>query len=108
MRPEALPSKTIMIKTGCGKLYCTITKHEGKIKEIFLRLGKAGNCQFAMLNTIARLICYSLSVGGKLEWIIEKLSNTQCPNPVYYKGDNIMSCTDAIMKILKKEVKYEK
>ena len=55
-RPDKIPGVTERIRTGHGNMYITINFDEqGLPFEIFAALGKAGGCDSAQLEAIARL-----------------------------------------------------
>jgi ribonucleoside-diphosphate reductase alpha chain len=109
-RPQKLSGKTYRIKTGCGKLYITINEHEGKPYEMHPTMGKAGGCATAQLDCIGRLISYSLQNGGQITSIIKMLSGISCHSAIVTDEEKVLSCADAIAKILKQyfEEEYKK
>ena len=81
-----------------GTLYLTVTKDgEGKIREVFISLGKMGGCISAWADSLGRMISIHLrSNGSAVEDIIDTLKDMKCP-----EGKN--SCSHLIAKILKEE-----
>lgn len=99
IRPQQTEGPTLRKKTGCGYLYM-IDRTNSKYPEFFLKLGKTGGCPAAFLQAVAK-IC-SLGLRRKLEKgdIIRMLNEIGCPNPIWDGPVQILSCPDAISKML--------
>jgi len=110
-RGEVLPGSTRRIKTGCGNIYITTNRNDnGKIEEVFIRLGKAGGCASSQTEALGRLITLALKYGTPIEDIVKQLLGIGCQQPVFAGSSNkILSCADAVAKGLalqsRKEVK---
>ncbi len=102
-RPKITQGTVTRIETGCGHLYITIGRDNGNIIEVFAQLGKAGGCAKAQGEAITRLLSLELKYGIPIEEMIKELENISCPNHVLDNGEQILSCADAIAKVLKKE-----
>lgn len=91
---------TIVFKTGCGNIFitCNYREKEGKKipLEVFIKLGKAGGCPAALLDTIARLISWHMqSVENfDLDKLIKKLKGVKCPE--------VPNCVDSLGMALEK------
>jgi ribonucleoside-diphosphate reductase alpha chain len=112
-RPTVLNGHTHKVKTGqCGSIYITVNKDEnGKIIEVFSRLGKQGGCLCCLLNGISRVISISLQGGIDVQAITRQLENEKCDKPSFGAHKDIQcnlhralsSCSDAIAQVLKLE-----
>jgi len=102
-RPKVVQSTTTRIETGCGHLYVTVGKSDGNIIEVFATLGKAGGCAKAQGEAITRAVSLGLKYGIPVEEFIKELENIRCPSPAWDNGEQVLSCADAIARVLKKE-----
>ncbi|EFK94919.1 ribonucleotide-diphosphate reductase subunit alpha, partial [sediment metagenome] len=101
-RPETLPGFTTKIATGMGRLYVTVTEHEGKPFEVFATIGKSGKSTTAKTEAIGRLISLALRSGVKVEHIVEQLKGISGEHPVFHEGGLVLSIPDAIARVLEK------
>lgn len=93
---------TEMINTGCGHLYITINTKDEAIFEVFVRLGKSGQCAAGLMSALTYSITSGLRYGVPVEEYIDRLKDIKCPGPAWDQGAQIQSCADAISKALKK------
>lgn len=106
-RPEVLKGTTYKIKTAYGNLYITINEDDYGPFEVFSQIGKAGGFFAANLESICRLISLALRSGVHVESIIRQLKGIRDPQPIWYKGEMILSLPDAIGQILEKHMKQK-
>lgn len=108
-RPDIIDGHIQKIKTGCGTLFITVGKVEGKISELFLNGSKLGGCR-ANQEGLSRLVSLALRTGTDIKDIIDQLELIKCPacTRVKAKLDNEKeikdfpcSCPDAVSKVLK-------
>ena len=99
-RPDDLHGITSKWNTGHGRLLVT-TNWNGKPHEVILTGGKAGGCDTAFLETIARLISLALQKGIAYEDIVYQLNGITCC-PAWHKGQLVLSPSDAVAKSMKK------
>lgn len=99
-RPERTYGVTQRGSTGCGKIYVTINRDDVGICEVFAQMGKGGGCANSQIEATGRLISLALRSGVKVESILKQLMGIRCPSPVWQNGQMILSCSDAIAKVL--------
>ena len=101
-RKPKLSGATYKTKTGCGNLYITINEDNGIPTEVFATMGKTGGCAASQIETIGRLI--SLGLRHKIETkdFIRHMSVVCCHSAITTDGHEVLSCSDAIAKILKR------
>lgn len=101
-RDDIAEGFTIKGKCSCGNIYVTVNEDEEGAVETFIRLGKSGGCATSSLEAIGRLISISLQYNVPLNEVVEQLEFIRCPVSQWDNGIQIVSCSDAIAKILKK------
>lgn len=88
---------TKKIVFGCGNLYITINLLDGKPFRVFMRLGKAGVCQCALLESVARLITIMIQdLDAPLTRICHTLKGIRCESGMVGR----ISCVDALAREL--------
>lgn len=103
-RGDALNGKTYKLKVGCGTMYITLNSDDIGPAEIFLNLGKAGNCQDGFLQWGGRLMSLALRSGIPIEEVIKASKGISCPVPKMDKDGRIDSCADGIAKQIERHL----
>jgi len=103
-RKQKLSGATYRTKTGCGNLYVTINEDCGVAVEVFATMGKTGGCADSQIETIGRLI--SLGLRNKIEMkdFVRQMAGVCCHSAITTEGHEVLSCSDAIAKVLKKYI----
>ena len=99
-RPRVTHGVTLLMHTGCGKMYVTINEDEQGACELFTQLGKSGGCTASQSEAVSRMISLCLRSGISQEEIVYQLKGIRCPSPTLAEGGAILSCADAIGKAL--------
>ncbi|MFH0810685.1 MAG: vitamin B12-dependent ribonucleotide reductase [Pseudomonadota bacterium] len=99
-RPQVTEGTTQRMTTGCGNLYVTVNHDEEGICEVFAQMGKTGGCAASQIEAIGRLTSLALRSGMKTESIIKQISGIRCPAPAWNNSKLILSCADAIARVL--------
>jgi ribonucleoside-diphosphate reductase alpha chain len=99
-RPKIVEGTTTKVPTGCGNLYITVNSDKEGPLEIFSVLGRAGGCAHCQLEAISRLASLLLKYGISIEEVQAELVGLRCPAPSWLEGQAILSCPDALAKIL--------
>jgi ribonucleoside-diphosphate reductase alpha chain len=100
-RPQKLPGATYSIRTGCGIMYVIVNEDQEQIFEVFATMGKAGGCASSQVESIGRLISLALRSNVDPNQIVKQLSGISCHQSLIVDNVKIMSCADAIAKIIK-------
>lgn len=99
-RPRVTRGATLLMHTGCGKMYVTVNEDEHGPCEVFTQLGKSGGCTASQAEAVSRLISLALRSGISQEELIYQLKGIRCPSPTLAEGGAVLSCADAIAKAL--------
>jgi len=105
-RPMVTQGITERVETGCGSLFVTLNADEAGLCEIFLRMGRSGGCTHAQSEATGRLVSLALRSGIEPEEVSKQLKGIRCPVTKWSNGDVILSCADAIGKVLERNVSF--
>lgn len=100
-RPEVTKGITEKVRIGCGNLYITVNYDDQGICEVFTNLGRAGGCP-SQSEATSRLVSMALRSGMDAHTIIEQLKGIRCHSTLRQNGLKVLSCPDAIGRVLEK------
>ena len=112
-RPETTYGETVKTRIGCGTMYITVNSDDNGICEVFTSLGRNGGCP-SQSEATSRLISLALRSGVSVEAVIDQLKGIRCMNTMrkggvkQTDGTVVLSCPDAIGKIMEKVSKDKK
>jgi len=94
---------TYELKCGCGDLFVTCNDDKaGNLKQIFLKLGKAGGCSNAVMTSTGMLLSTALKNNVPPEDLIRVLDGTGCHMELDGTGCHMEpSCMSQVAKALK-------
>lgn len=94
-RPDSLRGESVKKRTACGPIFVTIDDGENGLPfEIFLVMGKAGDCASSQMAALGRLLSWGLQNGGHLHDVAKQLRGITCHDAP--KGSKHSCCSDAI------------
>lgn len=105
-RPEITTGFTEKVRIGCGNLYITVNYDKHGICEVFANLGRAGGCP-SQSEATSRLISIALRSGIDVKSIIDQLRGIRCLSTIRQKGLKVLSCPDAIARVIEKVAKLQ-
>ncbi len=106
---DYIPGFTRKIVFGCGNMYLTVNEVTLRPIRVFIRIGKSGCCQRALLEAIGRLVTIMLERGDPLDRVIHTLVGIRCAeasvgstrHKLSGEMESCSSCMDALAKELK-------
>jgi ribonucleoside-diphosphate reductase alpha chain len=105
-RPDITLGFTEKVKTGCGNLYITVNYDDEGICEVFTNTGRAGGCP-SQSEATARLVSIALRSGIDAESIVEQLKGIRCPSTIRQRDVKVLSCPDAIGRLIEKVMNHQ-
>lgn len=105
-RPDVTTGFTEKVKIGCGNLYITVNYDEHGICEVFTNTGKAGGCP-SQSEATSRLVSIALRSGIDVNVLIEQLKGIRCLSTIRQRDLKVLSCPDAIARVIEKVVKLQ-
>lgn len=106
-RPRVVVGVTDEVMTAGGKLFVTLnTDEDWRLFEVFIRVGKCGEIEYAHLEGLARMVSYCLRIGGRVEGIVDQLSGITS-EPVWDRGVLVRSAEDGVAVVLKRFLEGE-
>lgn len=105
-RPDITTGFTEKVRIGCGNLYITVNYDEKGICEVFTNTGRAGGCP-SQSEATSRLVSIALRSGLDAKSIVEQLKGIRCASTIRQKGLKVLSCPDAIGRLIEKVLKLQ-
>lgn len=101
VRPDITTGFTEKVRIGCGNLYITVNYDERGICEVFANLGRGGGCP-SQSEATSRLVSIALRSGLDVKSLVEQLKGIRCATTIRQKDLKVMSCPDAIGRVIEK------
>ncbi|TWH47896.1 vitamin B12-dependent ribonucleotide reductase [Sporomusa sp. KB1] len=105
-RPDITTGFTEKVKIGCGSIFITVNYDQHGICEVFTNTGRAGGCP-SQSEATARLVSIALRSGMDVNSIIDQLKGIRCHSTIRQNDLKVLSCPDAIGKVIEKVMKYQ-
>ncbi|MDI9515189.1 MAG: vitamin B12-dependent ribonucleotide reductase [Bacillota bacterium] len=104
-RPEITTGFTEKVRIGCGNLYITVNYDEKGICEVFTNTGRAGGCP-SQSEATSRLVSIALRAGVDEKSLVEQLKGIRCASTIRQRGLKVMSCPDAIGRLIERVMNH--
>ena len=99
-----LQGETRYKQTPCGRMYVTINSKDGKVREMFAKLGKGGTCPRSFTDVVSQLASLAIRRGASVKSVRDCLLGVTCSSAVEgdeeTKREEVPSCCHAIGLIL--------
>lgn len=96
------PGVTYTANCGCGDIFVTCNDIDGKLSEVFIKLGKAGGCANAIMTCTGVLISQALKCGVPLDTLILSLDGLGC-----HTQPNCLSEVGKVLALHKRNLQAE-
>ena len=108
-REAVMVGRTHQVQTSYGRLYVTFNRDpEGKLREVFFNIGKAGSDVLATLEGYGRLLSLMLQKSEiDEEEVIHQLKGIVGSNPYGFGPNKVLSIPDAIATAFKRELEVK-
>lgn len=100
-RPSITTGTTEKVGIGCGNLYVTVNSDDVNICEVFTQTGKGGGCP-SQSEAVGRLVSIALRADIDLNSILSQLKGIRCVSCIRRANVKVLSCPDAIARIIEK------
>jgi len=100
-RPSITTGTTEKVSIGCGNLYVTVNSDDVNICEVFTQTGKGGGCP-SQSEAVGRLVSIALRADIDLNSILSQLKGIRCVSCIRRANVKVLSCPDAIARIIEK------
>jgi ribonucleoside-diphosphate reductase alpha chain len=87
-------------------IFISVNYDQHGICEVFTNTGRAGGCP-AQSEATARLVSIALRSGMDVNSIIDQLKGIRCHSTIRQNDLKVLSCPDAIGKVIEKVMKYQ-
>lgn len=99
-RPKRLAGATYELDSSCGPVYVTCNDHEGRLFEVFAKLGKGGGCSSAVTEAVGVAVSIGLRSGTDPAQVVKGLVGIGCHKQ--------FSCIDAIGQAMREHLEVER
>jgi len=100
-RPSITTGTTEKVGIGCGNLYVTVNSDDVNICEVFTQTGKGGGCP-SQSEAVGRLVSIALRADIDVNSILSQLKGIRCVSCIRRANVKVLSCPDAIARIIEK------
>lgn len=107
-RAKTYSGPTIRYQTNCGWVYITVNSDDnGRIVEVFARMGKTGGCSGAFLESIGRTISIALQCGVDPKELASQYDDIKCLGQGLDQGSR-MNCALAVAAAIRHVIEENK
>lgn len=103
-RPDVTVGRTEKVAIGCGNIYVTVNSDDINMCEVFTQTGKGGGCP-SQSEAVGRLVSMALRSNIDPACIINQLRGIRCVSCTRRDNVKVLSCPDAIARVMEKALK---